>query len=263
MSRCSPPSSATRWAAVSGDADFAPRPALERGRIDHREIELRVVRAEPVEQVERLIDDPFRARTRAIHLVDDDNRAQPLLQRLQRDEARLRHRSFDGVDEQQHTVDHAEHTLDLAAEIRMAGRVDDVDVGVEIANRAVLGEDRDATFALDVVAVHHPLADVLVLRERAGLDQQLVDERRLAVVDVGDDRDVAQVGAELGHGKTADYSLRAGRLATNILKNPSLTVQSDLGDGRSGHRLPKPGARIMRRRPTLPNDIPLPGPETA
>ena len=62
-----------------------------------------------------------------------------------------------------------------------------------IADRAVLGEDRDAALALEVVAVHHPLADVLVLGERAGLHQQLVDERGLAVVDVGDDRDVAQV----------------------------------------------------------------------
>ena len=49
--------------------------------------------------------------------------------------------------------------------------------------------------ALDVVAVHHPLGDVLVLGERACLDQQLVDERGLAVVDVGDDGDVAKVAA--------------------------------------------------------------------
>jgi hypothetical protein len=60
-----------------------------------------------------------------------------------------------------------------------------------IADRAVLREDRDPALALEVVAVHHPLGHVLVLGERARLDQQLVDERGLAVVDVGDDRDVA------------------------------------------------------------------------
>ena len=37
--------------------------------------------------------------------------------------------------------------------------------------------------------------DVLVLAERAGLPEHRVDERRLAVVDVRDDRDVAQVVA--------------------------------------------------------------------
>ena len=41
--------------------------------------------------------------------------------------------------------------------------------------------------------VHRPLLDPLVVAERAGLRQQLVDERRLAVVDVGDDGDVAQL----------------------------------------------------------------------
>ena len=41
----------------------------------------------------------------------------------------------------------------------------------------------------------HALVDVLVLAERAGLPEHGVDERRLPVVDVRDDRDVAEVGA--------------------------------------------------------------------
>ena len=41
----------------------------------------------------------------------------------------------------------------------------------------------------------HALVDVLVLAERAGLPEHRVDERRLAVVDVRDDRDVAEVVA--------------------------------------------------------------------
>ena len=75
----------------------------------------------------------------------------------------------------------------------MAGRVDDVDVRALPFDRAVLREDRDAALALEVVRVHHPLLDMLVRGERARLREQLVDERRLAVVDVGDDRDVAKI----------------------------------------------------------------------
>ena len=41
--------------------------------------------------------------------------------------------------------------------------------------------------------VHHPLGDLLVRAEGAALAQQLVDQRRLAVVDVGDDGDVADL----------------------------------------------------------------------
>jgi hypothetical protein len=44
---------------------------------------------------------------------------------------------------------------------------------------------------LQRVGVHHALLDHLVLAERARLAEHLVDERRLAVVDVGDDGDVS------------------------------------------------------------------------
>jgi hypothetical protein len=98
---------------------------------------------------------------------------------------------FDRVDEQQHAVDHREHALHLAPEVRMTRRVDDVDVRAAVGDRAVLRQDRDAALALQVVRIHYPLDEVLVRGERARLPQQLVDERRLAVVDVGDDRDVA------------------------------------------------------------------------
>ena len=112
-------------------------------------------------------------------------------ERLARDEARLRHRPLDRVDEQQHAVDHAEHALDLAAEVGVAGRVDDVDVHARVVDRAVLGEDGDPALALEIVRIHHALRRALVGGEGAGLLQQTVDERRLAVVDVGDDGDVA------------------------------------------------------------------------
>ena len=63
------------------------------------------------------------------------------------------------------------------------------------ADGGVLGEDRDALLALEVDRVHDALVHVLVLAEGAGLPEQRVDERRLAVVDVGDDRDVAEIVA--------------------------------------------------------------------
>jgi hypothetical protein len=58
-------------------------------------------------------------------------------------------------------------------------------------NGRVLGENRDAAFALELVAVHGPLGHALVGPERAALMKQRVYQRGLAMVDVGDDRDVA------------------------------------------------------------------------
>ena len=67
------------------------------------------------------------------------------------DEPGLRQRSLGRVHEQQDAVDHLQPALDLAAEIGVAGRVDDVDLNVAQVDRGVLGEDRDAALTLEVV----------------------------------------------------------------------------------------------------------------
>ena len=69
-----------------------------------------------------------------------------------------------------------------------------------VVDRRLLGQDRDALLALEIARVHDPVDDGLVRAERAGLAEHRVDERGLAVVDVGDDGDVAQVGASRGRG---------------------------------------------------------------
>ena len=60
------------------------------------------------------------------------------------------------------------------------------------SDRGGLGEDGDAALALEVVGIHGALDHALVLAVGAGLLQQPVDQRGLAMVDVGDDGDVAQ-----------------------------------------------------------------------
>ena len=61
----------------------------------------------------------------------------------------------------------------------------------------VLGQDGDAALPFQLVRIHDALDDGLVGAEGAGLAEHGVDEGGLAVVDVGDDGDIAD-GA--GHG---------------------------------------------------------------
>ena len=117
----------------------------------------------------------------------------PCFERLGDHELGLRQRPFGGVDQHDGAVDHVEDALHLAAEIGVAGRVDDVDARVLPEDGGALGEDGDAALALQVVAVHGLRLHLLVLAEGAGLLEQRVDQRGLAVIDVGDDRDVAKV----------------------------------------------------------------------
>ena len=159
----------------------------------------------------------MRASGRSTLLIDEDH-GQPRLERLAEHEARLRQRALARVDEQEHAVDHRQAALDLAAEVGVARRVDDVDLRPAVADGRVLGEDRDALLALEVHRVEHALGDVLVRAERAGLPEQRVDERRLPVVDVRDDRDVAELLAGRGHEPSvsavdrSDPCVRAGAL---------------------------------------------------
>ncbi len=83
--------------------------------------------------------------------------------------------------------------LDLGAEIGVAGRVDDVDPRPTPFDARAFGEDGDPALLLKVVRVHRPLLDALVVAEGARLAEELVDESRLPMIDVRDDRDVTQV----------------------------------------------------------------------
>ena len=183
--------------AARGSADVRPpagEPSRARVAVDDRELDLALVRVEVEEELVDLVHDLRDPRVRPVDLVDDEQHRQVRLERLAQDEAGLRERALARVDEQEHAVDHRQRPLDLAAEVRMARRVDDVDLHVAVRDGRVLGEDRDALLALEVHRVHDALGDVLVLAEGARLPEHRVDERRLAVVDMGDDRDVAEVG---------------------------------------------------------------------
>ena len=70
-----------------------------------------------------------------------------------------------GVDDQQHAVDHLHDPLDFAAEIGVAGGVDDVDVVIVPLKSRVLRADGDALFALEIHRIHHALFDLFGWRE--------------------------------------------------------------------------------------------------
>ena len=166
--------------------------AVQGGGVDHRKVELLVGRAEAVEQVEGLVQHPVGAGAGAVDLVDHHDRLEAHVERLLRHEAGLRHRAVHRVDQDQHRIDHRQHALDLATEVGMARGVDDVDAVAVPGDRGVLGQDGDAALLLLVVGVHHALGQHGAFGERAGLLEQAIDERGLAVIDVGDDGDIAQ-----------------------------------------------------------------------
>ncbi len=170
-------------------------------RIDDRKLGLCVAGAQVDEEIEGGVDDVIRARSRAVDLVDDDDGGQAAFERLAQHKARLGHRPFDRIHQQQHAVDHVHDALDLAAKIGVPRRVDDVDGDAAIFHAGVLGQDRDAALAFEVVGVHNAFDHGLIVAKNLGLAQHPIDERSFAVIDVGDNGDIANVGAgDRGYG---------------------------------------------------------------
>jgi hypothetical protein len=152
-----------------------------------------------VEQVKGQIDGLIRIGTVTVNLVDQHDRAQAKRQCFLGDETGLRHRTFGGIDQQHHAIDHTQHALDFTTEVRVTRRVNDVDMHAFVFDRSVLGKNRDATLFFQIVGVHDALNQLLVSSEGAGLAEQLVNQGGFTVVNVSDDGDVANRTS--GHGK--------------------------------------------------------------
>ena len=115
------------------------------------------------------------------------------LQRLLQHEAGLGHGTLRRVHQQDDTVDHLQDALHLAAEVGVAGGVHDVDFIVLVVDGGILGKNRDAALPLQIAGVHDTILGRLIFPVNAALLQQLVHQRGLAVVNVGDDGNVSDI----------------------------------------------------------------------
>ncbi len=160
-----------RHAMVLG-ARFARRhPAFLGRAVEDGKVELRVARIERGKEIEHLIHHLAGPRIGAVDLIDHDDGLETHLEGLGHDEFGLRQGAFGGVHQHQRAVNHVEDALDLAAEIGVARRIHDVDVGVLPDDRGHLGEDGDAALALEIVGIHGALGHALIGAEGAGLLQ--------------------------------------------------------------------------------------------
>ena len=220
-----------RLHVVGANFRIVGRVAFTAGRKHEREVERVVTRTEFDEQIEDFAEHFLRTSFCSINFVDDDNRLEPVFERLHRDESRLRLRAFEGIDEDQHAVGHAEHSFDFATKVGVAGRVHDVDLHALVIQRDILRENRDAALTFEIVRVEHAGLSQFRIAKLAALLEQRIDERRLAVIDVRDDRDVANVAASCRSGG----SLRLRNVAG--LRHVCVAVRSGgVGEWRHGER---------------------------
>ncbi len=139
-----------------------------------------------------------------VDLVEDGDDLVAGVDRLVDVGERLRLDALGGVDHEERALDGAHRAGDLVGEVDVARRVDQVeDVGLAVLGGVVephgLRLDGDAALALDVHGVEQLFLHVAVA-DRAGRLHQAVGEGGLAMVDVRDDGEVADVG-RVGHAR--------------------------------------------------------------
>ena len=145
------------------------RKALLRGCIQERAVKLLVGSIEIHHQLENLVLDLCWTCLWLIDLVDNDHNRKTKVQCLLQYETGLWHRSLEGIDQEDRTIDHLENTLYLTTEISVARGIDDVDLRALIVNGCVLRENGDTSLTLDRVRVHDTDAHLLIITEYTGL----------------------------------------------------------------------------------------------
>ena len=118
-----------------------------------------------------------------------------------------------GIDDQQRAFTGGERAIDLIGEVDMARRVDQIQnvtlaVPGLIRQTHGLGLDGNAALALKLHRIEDLFRHLALLEAAATLDQP-IGQGRLAVIDMGDDREVSDMG-DVGHGD-AFVRLRAQR----------------------------------------------------
>ncbi len=157
------------------------------------------------QHVLELVHDRVGVRGRQVDLVEDRDEREVLAQREMDVGQRLGLDALGGVDDQDRALAGLQAVADFVGEVDVAGRVDEVEPVDQAVACGVLephgaGLDGDPLLALEVHRVEH-LAHHLAALDRVRQLEQPVRERGLAVVDVRDDREVAE--AVLGDGHDA------------------------------------------------------------
>ena len=166
------------------------------------------------QHVLELLDDRVRVGRRQVDLVEHRDERQALAHREMDVGEGLGLDALGGVDDEDRTLAGLQAVAHFVREVDVTGRVDEVEpIGLAVTGRVFQADgprlDRDPLLALEVHRVED-LAHHLPALDGVGQLEQPIGEGRLAVVDVGDDREVAQSGLGYRLGQLSPRPVESG-----------------------------------------------------
>ena len=170
-----------------------------------------------------------------IHLVEHRHNLVAVVDRLIDVRQRLRLDALARIDDQQRTLAGGERAVNLVSEVDVAGRVDQIEhivlaVACPVIKANGLCLDGDAALALDVHGIEHLLLHFARFQPAGELNQP-VGKRGLAVVDMRDDGEIADIlDRDRRHGGEITPGVRSYKRArpliwTNVARKSACPAQ--------------------------------------
>jgi len=135
----------------------------------------------------------------SVKLVDDHDGWQVFGNGLFEHETGLWFGTFHRVHQQQHTINHVHDPFDLPTEVSMSGRVNDVDLDqfsrfeIRQGDGCVLCQNRNPAFSFQIIGIHDAFLDLLVFPEDLSLFQHGINQGRLPMIHMRDDRNISDI----------------------------------------------------------------------
>ncbi len=138
------------------------------------------------------LDHPIRVGAGPVDLVDEDQGRDVEPAKGAEEERRLGLDTLDRRHDEDRAVEHAEDAFDLGDEVRVTGRVDEVDGEIAHEERGDGGSNGDAAFALEVerVGLGGAGVDAADILDGAGGEEEPLGEGGLTGVDVGENAEI-------------------------------------------------------------------------
>ena len=140
-----------------------------------------------------LINYGIRSCFRTVNLIDTYDNRKFQLKCFSQNEFCLRHSTFKCINNKYNTIYHLKNTFYFSTEIGMSRSVNDIDLCIFINNCSVFGKNGNPSFPFNIAAVHDSFLYLLIGTEDTALSEQLIHQCGFAVVNVRDDRDVAEI----------------------------------------------------------------------
>ena len=190
-----------------------------------------------------LSPDPIGLGSRQVDLVEDRD---DLVVRVDREidvGERLRLDPLGRVDHQDRALAGGKRARDLVGEIDVAGRVHQVQLIGPAIPRLVgqahgLRLDGDAALAFEIHGVEELVAELALVDSAAGQDQT-VGQRRLTVIDMGDDCEIADM-REIGHPGQPRSTAPVALETAATIRSPTASISASV-------RVASRGCRVTQR----------------